>query len=1090
MKCPKCQFENNEGLEFCSKCGQKLQDLVEVEKVVPEFKGERKHVTVLFSDLSGYTTISEKLDPEEVKEFTTRLFGKISGVITKYEGLVEKFIGDAVVALFGVPRSYEDGPVRAIRAAREIHELVDAESPELEKRLGHPLAMHTGINTGLVVTGEVDVERGIHGVTGDTINLASRLQDLANAGEILVGLDTYRQSEGYFNFEELEPTKVKGKEEPVRIYRVLSPKEEPIKIHRLRGVRAELIGRKGELAKLEEAVNNLRTGKGTIFSISGDAGTGKSRLVEEFKATLDLEEIQWCEGNAYAYSQNIPYFPLIDFLNTAFQIEEGDPPNRVKERVELGTQDLVGSKKDIIPFVGSLYSLSYPEVENVSPEFWKARLLEALQTIFAALAQRTPAVFCFEDLHWADPSFLELLRKALLEIRQPGIVLCVYRPEFNLFTTDQLERLGKFYQEIHLRDFSLSQAQDMLESLLETEAIPADLRRLVEDKAEGNPFYLEELVNSLIESETLVRHNGSWKIKRPINESDISSTIHGVISGRLDRLEMETKRILREASVIGRVFLYEILRRITQVKKDIKDRLRGLEQQDLIRLRSLQPELEYVFKHALTKEVVYNGLLKKERKEIHERIGLIMEQIFHDRLPELYETLGYHFKRGQSTHKAIHYLMKSGEKSLRRYAVEESHQYYDEAFKLLADKPERTKEEETLLMDLLIKWAYVFYYRGDFKGLVDLFSAHEGQAESIENKEKLGLFYAWLGFALGMRGRAKDSYAYLSSALELGEETGNQEVIAYACTWLTWTCADMGLLEKAVFFGGRAQEIYRVLKSDPYIYFKSLSGMGWVYWPMGERKKCFEAGKALLEYGRKHSNIRSLTVGHFCMGGSYWVDGNFALGIESFQRALEISADPFYSQCARWLLGMGYLFAGQLDEAEGLLQQVVTYSHNFGAELIGAMAYMFLGLVSIAKGRMSQGMRMLEEVRRASLKNKRRLLLVQSGFIMGKLYLGIVEGSGPKSLSIMVRNIGFLIKNVPFASKRAETHFKLTIEAAKEMGAIGILSQAYFDLGLLQRAKGRTGRARECISKAINLFEQSEAESYLKQAREALASLK
>jgi tetratricopeptide (TPR) repeat protein len=325
--------------------------------------------------------------------------------------------------------------------------------------------------------------------------------------------------------------------------------------------------------------------------------------------------------------------------------------------------------------------------------------------------------------------------------------------------------------------------------------------------------------------------------------------------------------------------------------------------------------------------------------------------------------------------------------------------------------------------------------------------------------------------------------------LELGEETGNQEVIAYACTWLTWTCADMGLLEKSVLYGGRAQEIYSVLKSDPYIYFKSLSGMGWVYWPMGERKKCFEAGKALLEYGKKHSNIRSLTVGHFCMGGSYWVDGNFPLGIECFKRALEISADPFYSQCARWLLGMGYLFAGQLDEAEGLLQEVVTYSHDFGAELIGAMAYMFLGLVSIAKGRMSQGMKMLEEVRRTSLENQRRVLFVQSEFIMGKLYLGIVEGSGPKSFSIMARNIGFLLKNVPFATKRAETHFKLTIEAAKEMGAIGIMSQAYFDLGLLHKAKGRTGQAREYISQAINLFEQSEAEVYLKQAKEALASL-
>ncbi len=187
MKCPNCQFDNPEGFEFCGKCGQRLEEFPEAEEAAPRTESERKYVTVLFSDLSGYTALSEKLDPEEVKEITSQLFGQISEVIAKYDGLVEKFIGDAVVALFGVPRGYEDDPVRAIRAAREIHELVDAESPEIEKRIGHPLAMHTGINTGLVVTGQVDVERGTHGVAGDTINLASRLQGLANAGEIFVG---------------------------------------------------------------------------------------------------------------------------------------------------------------------------------------------------------------------------------------------------------------------------------------------------------------------------------------------------------------------------------------------------------------------------------------------------------------------------------------------------------------------------------------------------------------------------------------------------------------------------------------------------------------------------------------------------------------------------------------------------------------------------------------------------------------------------------------------------------------------------------------------------------------------------------------
>ena len=237
------------------------------ERAKPAGEAERKQVTVLFSDLSGYTAMTERLDPEEVKEIMARVFGEIAQIVTKYEGFIEKFIGDAVVALFGVPKAHEDDPVRAIRAAREIHEVVNALSPGVENRTGKPISMHTGINTGLVVTGETKLEGGIHGVAGDAINVASRLSSLASPAEILVGPETYRQTEGYFTFESLEPATVKGKAEAIRLYRVLRPREEPITVHRPSGLRADLIGRKAELAQLEEAVQRLREGKGTAVPI-------------------------------------------------------------------------------------------------------------------------------------------------------------------------------------------------------------------------------------------------------------------------------------------------------------------------------------------------------------------------------------------------------------------------------------------------------------------------------------------------------------------------------------------------------------------------------------------------------------------------------------------------------------------------------------------------------------------------------------------------------------------------------------------------------------------------------------------------------
>ena len=387
MKCPKCQFDNPKGAKFCVECGDpiefhcpecgaltpgtgkfcmdcghKLDEVVEKEKSVPDAESERKHVTVLFSDLSGYTAMTEKLDPEEVKEIMSRIFGEIAQVIAKYEGFIERFIGDAVMAVFGVPKAHEDDPVRAIRVASEIHNVVEKMSPHLEKQIGRSLSMHSGINTGLVVTGEVNVEKGTHGLTGDAINLASRLQSLAKDGEILVGEHTYRQTEGHFNFEALEPIHVKGKVEPVHVYKLLSTKKIPEKLHRTHGLRAELIGRKEEMTLLKDAVSSLIQGQGSVISICGDPGTGKSRLTRELKATLDLNEIQWSEGYAYGYTQNTPYYPLIDLLTHALQIEEGDPPERIKEKVDIGMTNLLGDNREIIPYVGELFSLSYPEV--------------------------------------------------------------------------------------------------------------------------------------------------------------------------------------------------------------------------------------------------------------------------------------------------------------------------------------------------------------------------------------------------------------------------------------------------------------------------------------------------------------------------------------------------------------------------------------------------------------------------------------------------------------------------------------------------------------------------------------------------------
>jgi class 3 adenylate cyclase/tetratricopeptide (TPR) repeat protein len=1084
MKCPKCQFDNPEGAKFCNECGHKFGEELAIE-------GERKQVTVLFSDLSGYTAMSERLDPEEVKNIISRIFGEIAQVVVRYDGSIEKFIGDAVVAFFGVPKAHEDDPVRALRAAREIHEIVDAMSHQFESKLGKPLSMHTGINTGLVVTGEVTMEKGLLGVTGDTVNVASRLSGLAKPGEILVGEDTYRQAEGLFNFAPLTPVSVKGKAEPIRACRVLSPKEEPTKTHRLSGLRAELIGRKVEMFQLKEAAQKLLEGKGAIFYITGDAGTGKSRLIEEFKATLDLNRIQWREGHSYAYASNIPYFPLMDLLSRAWQIEDGDSQERLKQKIEAGITNLMGDGKDVIPFIGSLYSIKYPEIENISPEYWKMKLHESIQSIVSALTRRAPAVICLEDLHLTDPSSIELLRAILLKFNYPALILCVSRPQFSLFTSQQLSGIGKFYYEMRLQDLSPTEAQGMVESLLKTETIPTELKNFIQRKAEGNPFYLEEVINSLIETETLIEKDNTWILTRPLTGIDIPTTIQGVISARLDRLEKETKRVLQEASVIGRVFLYEILKRITELKEQIDRSLHGLERLDLIRTRTLDPDLEYIFKHALTQEVVYNGLLKKERQVIHEKIANVMEELFRERLPEFYETLAYHYKQGQSYLKAVDYLMKAGEKCYERYTIEESHQYYKEAFDILSNKTDRSKGEDILLIDLLIQWSSVYHLRGDIAGLEDLLKSHEAWVRSLDDEARLGMFYAWRGWSLNWKEKYHESYRHLSHALSIGEKINNSKIIGYSSCWLTQTCSNLGLFDEAMACGRRAQEISEMMPSDRSLFRMTFSGMALYHCYRGEEKGAAEYGRILLDYGEKHADERCTVMGHIALGLGFIAAGDHDRAIECLKKAIQVSLEPFFQYTAKIPLGLSYVSTGRFHEAESICEDVIKFTEEFGYEFAGSGAQGFMGIVMITKGDVARGINIVENIMQQLLENGSRWRYALMNHMLGRVYSQIGQGGGgEKSFSFLLKNIGFLIKTVPFATRKAEGYLHTAIETAKEIGAKSILGQAYFDLGKLHKAKGRLADARTCISQAVQSFEECEADVYLKQAREALAALR
>jgi tetratricopeptide (TPR) repeat protein len=430
--------------------------------------------------------------------------------------------------------------------------------------------------------------------------------------------------------------------------------------------------------------------------------------------------------------------------------------------------------------------------------------------------------------------------------------------------------------------------------------------------------------------------------------------------------------------------------------------------------------------------------------------------------------------------------VKSGEKSLRKYSVEESHRYFQEAYGLLVEQPAKTPAEDKLLIDLLINWSFVYQYRGDSRGWTELLSRHKALAVALDDRGRLGMYYALLGSALYQTEKIQDAYQYLREALALGEETGNQRVIGYACAWLTWACAELGLFKEAISFGEKAKEI-AILTSEDQLFFISLGAMGLAYYYSGDRRKGFENGQELLKHGQRCENIRSQVFGHLSIGCSHMVAGDFPSARESLQRATQVSLDPWYSQVPRLLLGLCLISMGQFEEAKEPVTKVLEHGRLFGSALIGTPARTVLAVVAVTEGRLAEGLKNLEGIQKEYLSSKRRYAYATGEYLIGKIYSQFFTGS--KANFPVMRNLGFLLKNLPFARRRAEDHLEKSIKVAEEIAARCVAGMAYLDLGLLYQVTGRKDQSRDCFMRARQQFEQSEAEAFLKHADAALKSI-
>ena len=788
MRCLKCQHENPTAAKFCMECGARLEYVCSKcgAKLPPEAKfcmecgtkvvqavphregeapvepsaiyaavprledmqdrlyipgpikrrmeaaeqdivGENRLVTALFADISGFTPMSQALTPEATVEKVNQCFQAVTDAVYQYEGSINRFIGDCVLAFFGAPLAHENDPERAILSALDMRDAVS--------QLG--LSISVGINTGMMYFGPIGTQEHLEiSAYGADINLAKRLQETAQPGQILVGEGTHRFTRRAFDFEHLASLTLKGIAEPVSAYAALKPLPRPEKIRGIEGLRAELIGRDEELTKLKDALLDVLQGHGQMVSLIGEAGVGKSRLVAELKEFALQSMAQagtrhdvslrtpstplWLEGRCLSLGVTAGYWPFIDIFRDYFGWGSDESDRARGESIiarleELVTQgDLSKARlEEIGPLLGHLLSVQFgndwdEQLSDASPEQIKRRTFMAIRDFFLALCKRQPLVLVLEDLHWADSLSLDLISLLMETLTlAPVLLLCVYRPEHEHkswhLATIASQKCPERYTEIHLRELTPQQGRRLVESLLTIDRLPASVKELILEKSQGNPFFVEEVIRSLINAGMIYQEGDMWRAREGIESVTVPESIQSIILSRIDRLEQELRYVLQSASVIGRLFRRRLLERVTQQETELERDLWELEDHELIYQERTIPEEEYSFYHVLTQETVYQNILARRRASFHQQVAAAMEMLYQDALDEYYEQLAYHYDKGGDVQKAIEYLFKAGEKAKRSYANEEAIAHLTrglELLKTLPEAPERNRRELDLQIAL------------------------------------------------------------------------------------------------------------------------------------------------------------------------------------------------------------------------------------------------------------------------------------------------------------------------------------------------------------------------------------------------------
>ncbi|HMK64981.1 MAG TPA: adenylate/guanylate cyclase domain-containing protein, partial [Thermodesulfobacteriota bacterium] len=670
-----------------------------IQALKGQIEGEHREVTVMFCDLEGSTALTERLGDEKAFSLIDEIFNILTQQVHRYEGTIQEFRGDGIMALFGAPIAMENAAQRAVSASLAIHREVARFNNRFQEEIRGPsVRMRIGIHTGSVVLGSIGADLRLEfQVVGDTVNLAARIENLAEPGTTYVSEETFKLTDGFFGFEALGERRIKGKQSLFKVFRAMtaSPLRTRFDVNAERGL-TPFVGRRQELNLLFQGLEKVRRGKGKAFFISAEAGVGKSRLLYEFIRAVSNEKIIVLQGKCLSYGKKISYHLIQDILKTSLDIQETDPESEIREKVVKGLSVLGIDETSTLPFIMELLNVKDCGIEDISmsPEAKKVQILEAFKKVILKRSELHPLILVIEDLHWLDKSSEEIIKDFLHNIPQARVLLvCTYRPEFAPTWTTK-----SFCQQIILNRLSREESARIISYLLGLKKQEARLRDLLIDKTEGVPFFIEEFVKSLKDLKMVEMKAGEYRLADSALILRVPSTIQEVIMARVDSLPEGAKEVLQIGSVIEGEFGYKLLIKVIDIpEKDLVTRLSLLLEAELLYERGVPPSSTYIFGHAFTREVLYESIISTKRKELHGQVAEATEQLCDSTIEGNYGLLAHHYLIAENYKKAAQYHRLAAKKAEKMVSFPDAIFYAERRVMCIVNLPQTAETEKDLI---------------------------------------------------------------------------------------------------------------------------------------------------------------------------------------------------------------------------------------------------------------------------------------------------------------------------------------------------------------------------------------------------------